>query len=126
LVTTETKVIYLSKTYAGRVHDKKICDKEPLKLKSNTELLQDSGFQGHWPHRVKVRQPKKRTKNKNLTEREKQANKRLARVRVKVEHAISAIKRLRMVKDVYRNRKPKVIDICMQIACGVHNLRLAA
>lgn len=126
MVNLETKIIYLSKTYQGRIHDKKICDKEPLKLKRNTELLQDSGFQGHQPQHVKIRQPKKNSKTRKLTQREKSENKQLASIRIKVEHAICGIKRLRMVKDIYRNTKHKVIDICMEMACGLHNLRLAA
>jgi hypothetical protein len=45
-------------------------------------------------------------------------------VRVKVEHAISGIKRSRSVKDVLRNTKDGFSDLVMVIACSLHNLRV--
>jgi hypothetical protein len=41
-----------------------------------------------------------------------------------VEHAISGIKRSRVVKDVLRNTKDEFSDLAMVIACGLHNLRI--
>jgi hypothetical protein len=45
-------------------------------------------------------------------------------VRVRVEHAISGVKRSRIVKDVFRNTKDDFSDLVMVIACGLHNLRV--
>jgi len=45
-------------------------------------------------------------------------------VRVKVEHAISGIKRSRTVKDIFRNTKDGFSDLVMVIACGLHNFRV--
>jgi hypothetical protein len=41
-----------------------------------------------------------------------------------VEHAISGVKRSRVVKDVLRNTKDEFSDWAMEIACGLHNLRV--
>ena len=48
----------------------------------------------------------------------------MSRIRIKVEHAISGIKRSRIVKDVLRNTKDNFSDLVMVIACGLHNLRV--
>jgi len=59
-----------------------------------------------------------------LTEKEKENNRKLSKVRVKVEHAISGIKRSRIVKDIFRNIKDGFSDLVMVIACGLHNVRV--
>lgn len=53
------RVNYLSETYAGTVHDKKIADQEQIVYASGTCLYQDTGFQGYQPSGVTIRQPKK-------------------------------------------------------------------
>jgi hypothetical protein len=55
---------------------------------------------------------------------EKRTNRKLARVRVRGEHALSGVKRARVVKDVLRNTKDGFSDLAMVIACGLHNLRV--
>lgn len=59
-----------------------------------------------------------------MTAAEKGANRKLAKLRVCVEHAIAGVKRSRIVKDVFRNQKPELSDDCMEAACGLHNLRV--
>jgi hypothetical protein len=43
---------------------------------------------------------------------------------VHVEHAIAGVKRSRLVKEVFRNQKPGLSDLSMEIACGLHNVRV--
>ena len=59
-----------------------------------------------------------------MTPSEKRHNRALARVRVRVEHAIAGIKISRMVKDEFRNLKDGLSDAAMALACGLHNLRV--
>jgi hypothetical protein len=59
-----------------------------------------------------------------LTEKEKANNRKISKVRVRVEHAIAGIKRSRCVKDVLRNTKDGFSDLVMVIACSLHNLRV--
>ena len=44
--------------------------------------------------------------------------------RVVVENVIAGVKRCRMVKDVLRLTTEGIADLVMEIACGLHNLRM--
>ena len=66
----------------------------------------------------------KKPRQKELTAKEKERNRRMSKIRVKVEHAISGVKRSRIVKDVLRNTKDGFSDLVMVIACCLHNLRV--
>ncbi|MBI5032745.1 MAG: hypothetical protein HZB51_19650 [Chloroflexi bacterium] len=55
---------------------------------------------------------------------DKRRNRRISRVRVRVEHAIAGVKRARIVKDVLRNRKANFSDSAMEIACSLQNWRV--
>jgi hypothetical protein len=45
--------------------------------------------------------------------------------RVVVEHTIAGVKRCRIVKDILRLTKAGSSDLVMEIACGLHNLRVS-
>jgi hypothetical protein len=60
VVNAKTKRVgYLSQTYAGKIHDKKIVDHEALSYPRHTILYKDTGFQGYEPPVGQTRQPKK-------------------------------------------------------------------
>ena len=120
----DEKILYLSDTYEGSVHDKKICDEEPFEFTQEIELLQDLGYQGHAPKNAVIEMPVKSSKYKQLTEEEKKDNKVKSSRRVTIEHAISGIKRCRIVKDIFRYRRYGYDDLVMELACGLHNLRI--
>ena len=123
--TSKGEILYLSETYEGSVHDKKICDEEPFEFQQEIELLQDLGYQGHTPKNAVIQMPVKSSKYKKLTEEEKIANRMKSSRRVAIEHAISGIKRCRIVKDKFRYRRYGYDDLVMELACGLHNLRVA-
>lgn len=50
---------------------------------------------------------------------------RISSVRIIVEHVIAGVKRCRIVKDVLRLTKTGISDMVMEIACGLHNLRVS-
>jgi len=54
-----TRVGYLSQTYAGKTHDKKIADTERITYPNDATLYKDTGFQGYEPRVQKTYQPKK-------------------------------------------------------------------
>ena len=59
-VNAKTKRVgYLSQTYAGKMHDKKIVDTEPIRYPAGTLLYKDTGFQGYEPNVHQSHQPKK-------------------------------------------------------------------
>jgi len=53
------RVGFLSQTYAGKTHDKKIVDSEPIAYPPDTLLSKDTGFQGYEPAVAQTYQPKK-------------------------------------------------------------------
>ena len=85
----ERLVRYLSETYPGRIHDKRICDEEELVFPPDIGLFQDTGFQGYHPVGVHMYQPKKKPKGKELTPEEKAENKIISSIRILIEHIIA-------------------------------------
>lgn len=60
IVTVQKKRIsYLSKTYPGKTHDKKVADNEKISYPTHIALHKDTGFQGYEPNVRKTYQPKK-------------------------------------------------------------------
>jgi hypothetical protein len=60
LVTAGSKRVgYLSPTYAGKTHDKKIADEEQIAYPRKAALHKDTGFQGYEPTVQHTYQPKK-------------------------------------------------------------------
>jgi hypothetical protein len=53
-------VMYLSRTYPGATHDKRIADEEQLRYPPGTTLYKDTGFQGYEPPVQKTCQAKKK------------------------------------------------------------------
>lgn len=49
----------------------------------------------------------------------------ISSVRIIVEHVIAGVKRCRIVKDVLRLTKTGISDMVMEMACGLHNLRVS-
>jgi hypothetical protein len=74
---------------------------------------------------VKTFQPQKKPKGKELTPAQKEQNSLISSIRIVIEHIIAGIKRCRIVKDLFRNTKEKYDDLVMEIACALHNFRVA-
>jgi len=117
-------VVYLSETYAGRIHDKAIADHEAIIYPQDIDLYKDTGFQGYEPAGVQTWQSTKKPRGKELTPEQKAENTLLSRIRIGIEHLIAGIKRCRIVKDVFRNTKERFDDMVMELACGLHNFRV--
>lgn len=118
------KVVFLSDTYEGKKHDKKIADEEEYRFPNGSKLWQDTGFQGFAPDGVTVKQPKKKPRGRELTNEEKEANRAISQVRIEVEHHMGGIKRCQIVVQKFRNRAAHYVDDVMETACGLHNFRL--
>ena len=59
------RVSYLSQTYPGKTHDKKVADTENISYPKHINLHKDTGFQGYEPKVRKLYQPKKSLTSKN-------------------------------------------------------------
>jgi len=59
------RVSFLSKTYPGKTHDKKVADCENIVYPPHVGLHKDTGFQGYEPNVRKTYQPKKSLASRN-------------------------------------------------------------
>ena len=124
LASPDKRVLFLSETYEGSVHDKKIADEADLVFEQTIELLQDSGFEGFRPANAIVVQPLKKPKGKELSQEHKQQNKEKASERVVIEHAIGQVKVWRIVKEKIRSYRHRLRDEVMLMACGLNNFKI--
>jgi len=106
------------------MHDKKIADQDDLRFPDNIRLFQDSGYQGFQPENVILMNPFKKPRKRELNELEKWFNTYVAKIRICVEHAISGIKRSRIVKDKCRHFRQHFRDLIMNVCVGLHNFRV--
>lgn len=121
------RVLYLSRTRAGTVHDKRLLDEERLTCHDPTlAAAVDSGFLGLTLGQLRVILPQKKTKLHPLSESDQEQNHALASARVVVEHAFAGVKMNQSVAAVYRNLTESYNDLFMSIACSLHNLRVVS
>jgi hypothetical protein len=121
----DLRIVRLSRTYPGKIHDKHICDREKLSLPKGIRLWQDGGFLGHNPKNVEVKMPIRKPRGKPLSDLQKTQNKEISSFRVKVEHAIGRAKIFRVVKERFRCHKLFFDDLVFEIVCGIHNFKLS-
>lgn len=124
IVDARGRIIFLSATYEGKAHDKRIADEAQYRLPEGSVLAQDSGFQGFTLPGVINLQPKKKPCNGTLSDEDKADNQWISHIRVLVEHSIGGVKVYRIVHDVIRHWCPYIRDQVMAICCGLYNLRL--
>lgn len=117
-------IVFLSKTYLGTVHDKKMADEEDCQYPEGVRLLQDSGFQGYAPQGVHILMPFKKPRNGFLSEIKKWFNQYVGQRRIVVEHAIRGVKRFHIIQHACRLSGYWVRDQIMNICTGIHNFRV--
>lgn len=116
-------ILYVSQTFSGSVHDKKIADLQNFNFKNLTIVLADLGFKGYKNNCVKILMPFKKTKKQELTLAEKEYNKKLAAQRVCIEHVFAHIKTWRVVKETLRCFNFFYRHFLFVLACKLHNFR---
>lgn len=120
----QNRIWYLSPTVAGSIHDKALADEMELTFLPDQSLLLDLGFLGYQPEGAKTILPFKKPCQGELSEYDKLYNRLLASVRVRIEHVMAGVKRVRIVKEKIRLPGEPLRDLVMLIACGLHNLRI--
>lgn len=123
IITVSCLIIFVSQTVSGKMHDKKMAD-TMYSFPSPCTLYQDTGYQGYAPEGVKIIQPVKKVKGKELSAEEKEYNRSVSRIRVRVEHAIGSAKFMRIVKDECRLRANDFVEHVFAICAALHNLRI--
>jgi hypothetical protein len=101
-----------------------MADATPYPLPVGSRLLQDLGCLACTLAQVEIIMPTRKPRGRALTRRQKAANRRIARRRVRIEHVNSSVKRCRIVKDRIRLWKEGVRDLVMELCCALHNFRL--
>lgn len=124
LVNAPLTILFLSDTYGGRTHDKRIADATPYPLPAGSQLLQDLGFLAFTLPDVEMLMPTRKPRGLELTLEEKLANQALHHRRLRIEHVNSSVKRCRIVKDRLRLWKTDVRDRVMELCCALHNFRV--
>lgn len=117
------KVLFVSESEYGSTHDKTIWDGIVFKFRDKN-LLADLGFLGIEKDNPNVILPYKKTKNRELTGSQKEINRKISAVRVRIEHAFSGIKRLKIIRNKIRLKTYEVRDQVFRIAAALHNLRV--
>jgi len=126
VVSPEKKILQLTPTCNGKIHDKKIHDQFDLigGIPDMVKVQADSGFQGVQKIYDNVFIPQKKPRGGELTVEQKEENRKLSRERVGCENAFAGVKRYNAVSSIYRNRTPEFDDKLMVTACGLWNLYL--
>lgn len=86
--------------------------------------LADRGYQGFAKYHTAACTPTKKPRQQSLPKEEKQHNQALARLRVRVEHAIRRFKIFRIFSGRYRNRR-KRFGLRINLIAGLLNYELA-
>lgn len=123
VATAGGRVVLLTPTAPGRRHDKAEADRARMRLGPDQRLLGDSGFQGYQAGAAEVWTPHKKPPGRPLHWRHRRANRKLARARVPVEHALASVKRLGILRQPLRARRRATADQAMLIGCALHNYR---
>jgi DDE superfamily endonuclease len=124
LINAALTILFLSATYPGSTHDKRIADTTPYPLPAGSRLLQDLGFLAFTLVHGEIIMPTRKPRGRALTRAQKAANRRIARRRVRIEHVNSSVKRCHIVHDTCRLRKAGVRDLIMEVCCALHNFRV--
>lgn len=124
IVVARRKVLWCSPTVPARRHDKAVAEFSRLRLPGTITVLGDSGFAGLAVGEAPVVTPwKRRRGQKMLSKKRRDFNRLLARARIPVEHVLASVKRLRILRDEFRNRRRGMDDAVMAIGCALHNFR---
>jgi hypothetical protein len=123
VVSGKTKRILCIAHDKGKTHDFKVFKKSKLPLNEKTRAKLDSGYQGVQQVHRNSEIPTKSSKNKPLTDKDKAANRKLAKERVVVEHVIGSIKVFKILSERYRNRRTNHTQR-VKLICGIYNYQL--
>ena len=119
-----TSLILSSAFDTGRTHDMRLCREHLPRWSPDTICLVDSGYQGLDKLHANTLGPYKARRGRPLERWQKRFNRSLARMRVKVEHAIGALKRFRILAERYRGRRRR-FGLRFNLIAGLHNHMLA-
>lgn len=115
------KILAVSKTVEGKLHDKKLCEIDPIIYYAppGSKALSDLGYQGadRINPRVKFITPLKKPPRKELSKTDKETNKNVSSIRVRVEHPLAYLKHFAILAHRFRNNIKKAHQPFVNLAC---------
>jgi hypothetical protein len=118
------RILLLSETPPGRVHDKRIAATPPSPLPPGSHLLHETGLQAFTLEGVAILPPTKKPRGTALTSEQKAGHRAISRRRVRSAQVKSSVKRCRMRKETIRMWTEGMRDMVMAIGCALHNFRV--
>jgi DDE superfamily endonuclease len=128
ICSTLGALIFLSPTVVGKIHDKTLIETFEI-TKKNISFLADLAFLNWNPsENITVVLPHKKPRNtkkekKELTQEQKEYNRKHSIRRVVVENVFARLKTMRILKDTIRNYKENFKDLVIQTAAALCNFR---
>ena len=120
-MNAKTREIICTAHAVGSMHDFKLYEQSVGENVLGCILVDgDSGYQGILKLHKNSLTPKKKPKGGVLSVEDKAENRRLARIRILVEHINAKIKVFKIVANRYRNRR-KRFGLRMALICGIIN-----
>ena len=121
------RVLDVSQSYAGSIHDKKVFDIEKTieRICKETPHWIDLGYQGvqhDYPDHYNIL-PIKRKKGKELSTLAKESNKAHSKRRILVEHIFSRLKKFGILAQIYRGKKGQFNQAFRNIV-AIHNFKI--
>ena len=123
-VEFETGQVIATAVDKGKTHDFKLLGRNRLPFIASQLCLADRGYQGFAKRHTGACTPTKKPRNKPLPKEEKQHNRALAQLRVRVEHTIRRFKIFRLFSGRYRNRRRR-FGLRLNLIAGLLNHELA-
>jgi hypothetical protein len=119
------RVLCVSPTHDGRIHDKTQLEKSGFlsSIPDKVTKWLDKAFHGIQKHTKNVFIPHKKPRKNPLPDDKKLENQIISSYRIKVEHSICGIKRLRCLTDIFRG-KNGIDDTIFRVSCGIWNWHL--
>jgi IS5 family transposase len=123
IVNSSTKQIICTAHGKVRQHDFQLFKTSLVKLKPEIECLADKGYQGLQKLHRLSQTPKKKPRKAQLSTKDKQLNRQLAKLRVVGEHVNRCLKVFKILSERYRNRR-KRFGLRFNLIAGLYNFEL--
>lgn len=115
VVTPNGRIKSVSKSIRGNVHDKKLYDKTRTFTLKKVKRKGDLAYLG-----TDCQIPIKKREKKELTEEEKEHNKRFSQKRIIVEHVFAHLKKFKILDNKFRN-PVKSYNLIFKNIAGIRN-----
>jgi hypothetical protein len=126
------RILYVGKTTWGHQHDYALFKQEfdpTMPWFDQQTLWVDLGYQGlekdYKPAQVLIPLKKRKNSSESVKELKRAVNKRMAQVRIPVEHAIGGMKNYRIITQPIRLKALSLIDKIIETCAGLWNYKLA-